>query len=173
MKSLVRKSVSRITSGTRIASRGHIASAERVAPAGLIVWGRRIAPGRRIVSSQRISGGRIAATLSAAAVGVWCLAGVAAAAQFAACGHGTECTATVAQDTPGTQDYEAFVGDDAAGAGQPGFVLPSNEVLVTCWRFISHGPPGSLASGLQGCAAFTSGGRLDMCGMQPRKTLIA
>jgi hypothetical protein len=145
--------------------------------------------------------GRIAGTLSAAAVAVWCLAGVAAAApatqalpaagdgfsvslaasssyplaggsvtvtattnadvgptpyyitiysettgaELAVCGSGTTCSATVSQSSPGTQDFEAFVGDDVAGDGQPGFtVVSSNEVSVTWWQFVIIDPWGTL-----------------------------
>jgi hypothetical protein len=50
-------------------------------------------------------------------------------AELAICGSGTTCSATVTQSSPGTQDFEAFVGDDVAGDGQPGFVVvSSNEV---------------------------------------------
>jgi hypothetical protein len=142
---------------------------------------------------------RLAGTLSAAAVAVWCLAGVAAAApatpaspaagdgfsislatssaeplaggsvtltattnanvgptpyyitiysettgaELAICGTGTTCSATVEQNSPGTQDFEAFVGDDVAGDGQPGFVVvSSSEVPVTWWRFVIIDPWG-------------------------------
>ncbi|MGO9081986.1 MAG: hypothetical protein ACLQDY_23615 [Streptosporangiaceae bacterium] len=138
---------------------------------------------------------RIAATLSAAGLAAWCMAGVATAAPatpalpsagngftvslaasasypftgqsvtltattnanvgptpyyitiysettglpLAVCGVGTTCSATVAQGTPGTQAYEAFVGDDVPGDGQPGFALvSSNEVPVTWWMLILH-----------------------------------
>ena len=144
---------------------------------------------------------RLAGTLSAAAIAVWCLAGVAAAApatpalpaagdgfsvslatssrdplaegsvtltattnanvgptpyyitiysettgaELAICGSGTTCSATVTQSSPGTQDFEAFVGDDVAGDGQPGFVVvPSNEVPVTWWQFVIINPWGAL-----------------------------
>jgi hypothetical protein len=145
--------------------------------------------------------GRIAVTLSAAAVAVWCLAGPAAAApatpalpaagdgfsislaasssyplaggsvtltattnadvgptpyyitiysettgaELAICGTGTTCSATVSQSGPGTQDFEAFVGDEVAGGGQPGFVVvSSNEVPVTWWRFVIIDPWGAV-----------------------------
>jgi hypothetical protein len=140
---------------------------------------------------------RIAATLSAAALGVWCFAGAAAAApatpalpsggngftislaasssypymggivaltattnsdvgptpyfitiysettgaELAICAYGTTCSAAVSQYRPGTQVFEAFVGDDNPGDGQPGFVLvSSNEVPVTWWRPHLRGP---------------------------------
>jgi hypothetical protein len=140
---------------------------------------------------------RIAATLLAAALGVWCLAGVALAAsaapqrhaagdgfavslaasssqaflgqsatltattntdvgptpyyitiysettgaELAVCGAGTTCTATVAEDTPGSQVFEAFVGDDVPGTGHPGFALvSSNEVPVSWWWFLLPRP---------------------------------
>jgi hypothetical protein len=146
-------------------------------------------------SLTRASLPRIVATLSAAVLGVWCLAGVAAAAsatsqvpaagngfavslaasspyagirqpvtltatsnadvgptpyyitlysettgaQVAICGFGTTCTATVSEATPGTQVFEAFVGDDIPGNGHPGFALvASNEVRVG-WSFILRG----------------------------------
>jgi hypothetical protein len=58
-------------------------------------------------------------------------------AELAVCGSGTTCTATVADSAPGTQVFEAFVGDDVPGDGQPGFALvASNQVPVTWWRFI-------------------------------------
>jgi hypothetical protein len=143
-----------------------------------------------------ISLSRAAATLSAAACAVWCLAGVALAAptapqrpaagngfaislaasspyepigqpvtltattntdvgptpyyitiysettgaELAICGAGTTCTATVSQSAPGTQAFEAFVGDNVAGDGHPGFALvASNEVPVNWW-FILRWP---------------------------------
>jgi hypothetical protein len=147
---------------------------------------------------------RLTGTLSAAAVAVWCLAGVAAAApatqalpaagdgftislatsssyplaggsvtitattnanvgptpyyitiysettgaELAICGTGTTCSATVTQSSPGTQDFEAFVGDDVSGDGQPGFVVvSSNEVPVTWWQFVIIDPWGGGARG--------------------------
>jgi hypothetical protein len=55
-------------------------------------------------------------------------------AELAVCGSGTTCTTTVSQATPGTQTFEAFVGDDVPGNGQPGFALvASNEVNVGWW----------------------------------------
>src|ERR1700733_12781655 len=159
----------------------------------------RVTAGRsRLMKSHVLrSVARLAGTLSAAAVAVWCLAGVAAAApatptlpavgdgfavslatsspdplaggsvtltattnanvgptpyyitiysettgaELAICGSGTTCSATVTQSSPGTQDFEAFVGDDAAGDGQPGFVVvPSNEVPVAWWHFVIINP---------------------------------
>jgi hypothetical protein len=135
---------------------------------------------------------RAAATLSAAACGVWCLAGVALAApaaqqhpaagdgfaislvasspyepvgqsvtltattntdvgptpyyitiysettgaELAVCAVGTTCSATVAQDSVGTQGFEAFVGDDVPGYGHPGFALVSSTKVVVGWWFI-------------------------------------
>jgi hypothetical protein len=144
-------------------------------------------------SRARMSLSRIAATLTATAGAVWCLAGVALAApaapqhpeagngfsvsltassvypligqsvtltattntdvgptpyyitiysettgaELAVCGFGTTCTATVAQGTPGTQTFEAFVGDDVPGNGQPGFALvSSNDVTVFWWLIL-------------------------------------
>lgn len=146
-------------------------------------------------SLARASLPRVAATLSAAVLGVWCLAGTAAAApassqvrmagdgftvslvasspyagvrqpviltattntnvgptpyyitiysettgaEVAVCGFGTTCTATVSQAVPGSQVFEAFVGDDVPGNGHPGFALVwSNEVQVGWW-FILRG----------------------------------
>lgn len=61
-------------------------------------------------------------------------------AELAVCGWGATCSATVSQAAPGTQDFEAFVGDDVPGAGRPGFVLASsNEAGVTWWQFILRG----------------------------------
>jgi hypothetical protein len=55
-------------------------------------------------------------------------------ALLATCGFGSTCTATVAQATPGSQYFEAFVGDDVPGNGRPGFALvASNEVHVSWW----------------------------------------
>jgi hypothetical protein len=55
-------------------------------------------------------------------------------AELAVCGFGTTCSATVSQNATGVQDFEAFVGDDVAGEGHPGFTLvSSNEVPVTWW----------------------------------------
>jgi hypothetical protein len=155
----------------------------------------------RIMKSHALRlAARLAATLSAAAIAVWCLAGVAAAApatqalpaagdgfsislatsssyplaggsvtvtattnanvgptpyyitiysettgaEVAICGTGTTCSATVTQSSPGTQDFEAFVGDEVTGDGQPGFVVvPSNEVPVTWWQFVIIDPWGA------------------------------
>lgn len=138
---------------------------------------------------------RVAATFAAAAMGVWCLAGVASAApatsqvpaagdgfavslaasspyaalrqpvtltattntdvgptpyyitiysettgaELAVCGFGTTCTATVAQAAPGSQVFEAFVGDDVPGDGQPGFALVSSNEVQVGWWFILRG----------------------------------
>jgi hypothetical protein len=144
-------------------------------------------------SPARASLSRFAVTLSAAACGVFCLAGVALAApaapqrpaagdgfavtlsasssdpllgqsvsltattntdvgptpyyltiysettgaELAVCGSGTTCTARAAQGTPGTQIFEAFVGDDVPGSGRPGFALvSSDQVAVSWWWFI-------------------------------------
>jgi hypothetical protein len=58
-------------------------------------------------------------------------------APLAICGWGTTCSATVSQSTPGSQDFEAFVGDGVVGDGQPGFVVvSSNTVTVTWWQFV-------------------------------------
>jgi hypothetical protein len=63
-------------------------------------------------------------------------------AELAVCGSGTTCTATVGQGTPGTQTFEAFVGDDVAGDGHPGFALVgSNQLPVTWWWFILRWNP--------------------------------
>ena len=52
--------------------------------------------------------------------------------------------ATVTQGSPRTQDFEAFVGDDVAGDGQPGLVVVSgNEAPVTWWRFVIINPWGA------------------------------
>ena len=139
---------------------------------------------------------RIAVTLSAAACGAWCLAGVALAApaapqrpdagngfaislavsspnepighpvtltattntdvgptpyyltiysettgaELAVCGAGTTCTATVTQSTPGSQTFEAFVGDDVVGNGHPGFGLVSSNQVPVNWSFILRWP---------------------------------
>jgi hypothetical protein len=139
---------------------------------------------------------RIAATLSATAVAVWCLTGVALAApaapqhpaagngfaislaassaypligqsvtltattntdvgptpyyitiysettgaELAVCGSGTTCTATVTAATPGTQTFEAFVGDDVPGDGHPGFALVSSDEVTVGWWFILRWP---------------------------------
>ena len=62
-------------------------------------------------------------------------------AELAICGSGTTCSATVSQSSPGTQDFEAFVGDDITGDGQPGFVVvSSSEVPVTWWQFVIINP---------------------------------
>jgi hypothetical protein len=61
-------------------------------------------------------------------------------AQVAVCGSGVTCSATVTETTPGAHEFEAFIGDDVAGNGAPGFVLvSSNEVSVLWWRFIIIG----------------------------------
>lgn len=61
-------------------------------------------------------------------------------AELAVCGSGTTCTATVAQDTFGDQTFEAFVGDDVPGNGQPGFALVSSNEVTVGWWFILRGP---------------------------------
>jgi hypothetical protein len=61
-------------------------------------------------------------------------------AELAVCGFGTTCTATVAQSTPGAQTFEAFVGDDVPGNGQPGFALVSSNEVTVGWWFILRGP---------------------------------
>jgi len=61
-------------------------------------------------------------------------------AELAVCGFGTTCTATVAQSTPGSQTFEAFVGDDVPGNGQPGFALVSSNEVTVGWWFILRGP---------------------------------
>lgn len=141
---------------------------------------------------------RLTATLSAAALGAWCLGGIAAAApvtgqlptegdgftvslaasspdaalrqpvtltattntdvgptpyyitiysettgaELATCGFGTTCTATVAQATPGTQNFEAFIGDDVPGNGHPGFALVASNQVHVGWWFILRGGVG-------------------------------
>jgi len=60
-------------------------------------------------------------------------------AELAVCGFGTTCTATVAQSTPGTQTFEAFVGDDVPGDGHPGFALVSSSEVAVGWWFILFG----------------------------------
>jgi hypothetical protein len=67
-------------------------------------------------------------------------------AALAICASGTTCSAGVSQYRPGTQVFEAFVGDDILGVGHPGFVLvSSSEVPVTWWWLRLHGPqPGSM-----------------------------
>jgi hypothetical protein len=144
-------------------------------------------------SHARRSVARLAGTLSAAALAVWCLAGVAAAApatsafpaagdgfsislatsssypyvgqsatitattnadvgltpyyitiydettgaELALCGSGATCSVTVSQSTPGSQDFDAFVGDYVPGDGHPGFVLVSSNVVpITWWEFV-------------------------------------
>jgi hypothetical protein len=58
-------------------------------------------------------------------------------AELAICGFGTTCSATVSQSAPGSQDFEAFVGDDVPGDGHPGFVVvSSNTAAVTWWQFV-------------------------------------
>jgi hypothetical protein len=61
-------------------------------------------------------------------------------AELAVCGFGTTCTATVAEGTPGAQTFEAFVGDDVPGDGQPGFALVSSNEVTVGWWFILRGP---------------------------------
>ena len=61
-------------------------------------------------------------------------------AELAVCGTGSTCSATVTGTTPGTQEFEAFIGDDVPGSGAPGFALVSgNDVAVRWWRFIIIG----------------------------------
>jgi hypothetical protein len=93
---------------------------------------------------------RVTGTLSAAALGVSCLAGAASAAPasaalpdagngFAVCGTGTTCSVTLSQSAAGRQVFEAFVGDDVPGNGHPRFVLvSSNQATVTWWWFTFH-----------------------------------
>jgi hypothetical protein len=57
-------------------------------------------------------------------------------AELAVCGSGSTCSATVSESTPGSHQFEAFIGDDRTGHGAPGFVLvSSNQVGVLWWRF--------------------------------------
>jgi hypothetical protein len=60
-------------------------------------------------------------------------------AEIAVCGAGTTCTATVAAATPGTQTFEAFVGDDVPGNGHPGFALVASNQVAVGWWFIRRG----------------------------------
>jgi hypothetical protein len=61
-------------------------------------------------------------------------------AELAVCGTGITCSATVSENSTGGQQFEAFIGDDVAGTGHPGFVLvSSNEVSVLWWRFVIIG----------------------------------
>ena len=61
-------------------------------------------------------------------------------AELAVCGSGATCTATVAQATLGTQTFEAFVGDDVASNGRPGFALVSSNQVSVVWFFIFRWP---------------------------------
>jgi hypothetical protein len=64
----------------------------------------------------------------------------ATGAELALCGTGTTCSATVSESSAGSQQFEAFIGDDVPGTGHPGFVLvSSNQVTVTWWRFVIIG----------------------------------
>lgn len=61
-------------------------------------------------------------------------------AELAVCGSGSTCSATVSESTPGSQVFQAFIGDDVPGTGAPGFVLvSSSQVPVLWWRFIRIG----------------------------------
>ncbi len=61
-------------------------------------------------------------------------------AELAVCGTGITCSATVSESTTGSQQFEAFIGDDVTGTGHPGFVLvSSNQVTATWWRFVIIG----------------------------------
>ena len=60
-------------------------------------------------------------------------------AELAVCAVGTTCTATVTQATPGTQTFEAFVGDDVPGNGRPGFALVASSEVRVGWWFILRG----------------------------------
>ena len=61
-------------------------------------------------------------------------------ADLAVCGTGTTCSATVSESSAGSQQFEAFIGDDMPGTGHPGFVLvASNQVTATWWRFVIIG----------------------------------
>jgi hypothetical protein len=61
-------------------------------------------------------------------------------AELALCGTGTTCSATVSDSSAGSQQFEAFIGDDVPGTGRPGFVLvSSNQVTATWWRFVIIG----------------------------------
>jgi hypothetical protein len=61
-------------------------------------------------------------------------------AELAVCGAGTTCAATVAQSTPGTQTFGAFVGDNVSGNGHPGFTLASSNEVPVNWWFILRWP---------------------------------
>jgi hypothetical protein len=61
-------------------------------------------------------------------------------AELAVCGTGITCSATVSESSTGSQQFEAFIGDDVTGTGHPGFVLvSSNQVTATWWRFVIIG----------------------------------
>jgi hypothetical protein len=61
-------------------------------------------------------------------------------AELAICGTGSTCSATVSESSAGRQQFGAFIGDNVAGTGNPGFVLvSSNEVTVAWWRFVIIG----------------------------------
>jgi hypothetical protein len=61
-------------------------------------------------------------------------------AELAVCGSGITCSATVSESSTGSQQFEAFIGDDVPGDGAPGFALvSSNQVPATWWRFVIIG----------------------------------
>ncbi len=61
--------------------------------------------------------------------------------EVAVCASGTTCAATVSEGTVGTQNFEAFVGDDVPGGGHPGFALVSSNEVAVSWWFILRWPP--------------------------------
>jgi hypothetical protein len=61
-------------------------------------------------------------------------------AELALCGTGLTCSARVSENSAGSQQFKAFIGDDVPGTGHPGFVLvTSNQVTATWWRFVIIG----------------------------------
>lgn len=56
------------------------------------------------------------------------------------CGSGTVCSATVTEDTGGTQEFQAYVGDYPEPGNPPGFIIvSSNTVSVFWWQLIIRG----------------------------------
>jgi len=53
--------------------------------------------------------------------------------ELLSCGTGATCSVTVKQDSPGTQEYQAYVGDLPLPQSPPGFVLASSQVVAVTW----------------------------------------
>lgn len=58
--------------------------------------------------------------------------------ELAVCGAGTTCSATVSQGAPGTQTFEAYVGDYPPPSSPPGFIIVSSNTVSVLWWELIH-----------------------------------